>query len=84
MHAGEREHFEERMKARTVQIHKFATQCQLHANRVTSLEQILQEYRLAVNELASGLRPITNPDIVRTKQNLNQKENQLKAKLQEE
>jgi hypothetical protein len=83
LHSGEREHFEERMKARTLQIHKFATQCQLHANRVASLEQTVSEYRLALSELAAAER-IAQAAVVSKKAELVAKEETLKARLAEE
>ena len=54
LYLGERDLLDEKLKAKTAQLHKFASQCQANAHKIDMLEQVLADYKTTVADLASN------------------------------
>ena len=59
LYSGEKDLLEGKIKSKTAQLHKFASQCQVSASKVFMLEQVLTDYKLIVAELGSN-ESVTN------------------------
>ena len=85
LYLSERDLLEDKLKTKTQQLHKFASQCQSNAHKVFMLEQVLAEYKYVMADLQGsndGLRSLDN--IKQAKTVLDRKELDQKQKLAKE
>ena len=54
LYLSERDLFEEKLKTKIGQVHKFASQCQLNSQKAFMLEQLLADYKNNLLELDSN------------------------------
>lgn len=54
LYSNERDLVEEKLKTKTAQLHRFASQCQANAHKVMMLEQVLADYKYTVIDLGSN------------------------------
>ena len=54
LYQGERDLLDEKLKSKSGQLHKFASQCQSNAQKVFMLEQVLAEYKYALADLENN------------------------------
>jgi len=64
---------DEKLKSKSGQLHKFASQCQANAQKIFMLEQVLAEYKYAVAD-------IENNQQMRSQENVNQIKKHLLAR----
>ena len=54
LYLGERDLFEEKLKAKIAQVHKFGSQCQINSKKAFMFEQMVADYRNGLMELENG------------------------------
>ena len=54
MFTTENETLEERLKSKSAQLHKFASQCQANALKIAMLEEILSDYKYQLTDLGAN------------------------------
>jgi len=81
LYMEEKNHFEEKLKARSAQLHKFAAQCQVNAHKIYAVEQTLTEFKCAFNDLELNESLLNKPSVTQMKAILQQKETELKTKM---
>ena len=90
LYSSEREVLEERAKARGVQLHKFASQCQAYANKISMLDELLADYKYAMMDLGGNaslqqaLQSSGSQTISHIQNSLQAKEDEMKAKHKDE
>jgi len=80
--SSERDLLEDKLKAKAAQLHKFASQCQLSTLKVSMLEKLVTEHKLALSELQPNSSRSRTP--AQVQDSLRMKESELQAKLSEE
>ena len=90
LYQGEVRTVEEKLKSKAAQLHKFASQCKANAHKVFMVEQLLFDYKYKFIDLSNNqqvrqaLAESGAESILQQRDDLQAKEEQLKAKLEEE